>query len=210
MGACPARGGRRVRGGCGGASDRRARGLRRQLRAGQSAPDQRPVRLSPVARPGARASPRRSRRPKSAPAIFRKPTRRTCSKSAAIIASWFPAPTRCRACSKSRSARPSAKRGVSVVVMPGDVALQPASDAPPAKVAGLLPAAPVVTPAKQDLERLAALLNGKNRVTILCGSGCQGAHNELLALARASQSADGPYACAARNTSSGRTPTTSA
>jgi pyruvate dehydrogenase (quinone) len=74
------------------------------------------------------------------------------------------------------------RRGVSVVVMPGDVALQPASDAPPAKAAGLLPAAPVVTPAKQDLERLAALLNGDSRVTILCGSGCEGAHNELLAL----------------------------
>ena len=74
------------------------------------------------------------------------------------------------------------KRGVSVVVMPGDVALQPASDAPPAKVAGLLPAAPVVTPARKDLDRLAALLNGEGRITILCGSGCQGAHNELLAL----------------------------
>jgi len=71
---------------------------------------------------------------------------------------------------------------VSVVVMPGDVALQPASDAPPAKVAGLLPAAPVVTPAKRDLDRLAALLNGNSRVTILCGSGCEGAHNELLTL----------------------------
>jgi len=74
------------------------------------------------------------------------------------------------------------KRGVSVVVIPGDVALQPASDAPLAKVAGLLPARPVVTPAKSDLERLAALLNGDGRVTILCGSGCQGAHEALLAL----------------------------
>ena len=35
---------------------------------------------------------------------------------------------------------------------------------------------------KQDLERLAALLNGEARVTILCGSGCEGAHDELLAL----------------------------
>src|SRR3989454_5874673 len=51
------------------------------------------------------------------------------------------------------------KRGVSVLVMPGDIALQPASDAPPAKAAGLLPSAPVVTPASSDLERLAALLN---------------------------------------------------
>ena len=39
-----------------------------------------------------------------------------------------------------------------------------------------------MTPAKQDLERLAALLNGEARVTILCGSGCAGAHDELLAL----------------------------
>jgi pyruvate dehydrogenase (quinone) len=74
------------------------------------------------------------------------------------------------------------KRGVSVLVIPGDVALQPASDAAPVKAAGLLPSAPIVTPRKQDLERLAALLNGKGRVTILCGAGCEGAHNELLAL----------------------------
>src|SRR5471030_3462151 len=38
------------------------------------------------------------------------------------------------------------KRGVSVVVMPGDVALQSAADAPPAKVGGLLLPAPVVSP----------------------------------------------------------------
>jgi len=74
------------------------------------------------------------------------------------------------------------KRGVSVLVLPGDVALQPASSAPPVKLGGLLPSAPVVTPARSDLERLAALLNGGSRVTMLCGSGCQGAHSELLAL----------------------------
>jgi pyruvate dehydrogenase (quinone) len=39
------------------------------------------------------------------------------------------------------------KRGVSVVVLPGDVALQRASHAPPPRVAGLLAALPVVTPA---------------------------------------------------------------
>jgi pyruvate dehydrogenase (quinone) len=37
-------------------------------------------------------------------------------------------------------------------------------------------------PERQDLDRLAALLSGGSRVTILCGSGCEGAHNELLAL----------------------------
>jgi len=74
------------------------------------------------------------------------------------------------------------KRGVSVVVIPGDIALQPAANALEPKVAGLIPPVPVVTPARQDLERLAALLNGDGRVTILCGSGCAGAHDELLAL----------------------------
>lgn len=74
------------------------------------------------------------------------------------------------------------KRGVSVVVIPGDVALQPASEAPPHGVAGLLPPRPQVVPADEDLERLAKLLNGDGRVTILCGSGCEGAHPQLLAL----------------------------
>ena len=75
------------------------------------------------------------------------------------------------------------KRGVSVVVIPGDVALQPASNAPLPKAEGLLPLPPIVTPSRADLDRLAALLNGEDdRITILCGSGCQGAHDELLAL----------------------------
>ncbi len=75
-----------------------------------------------------------------------------------------------------------AKRGVSVLVIPGDVALQPAAAAPAAKLNGLLQSAPVVTPAPDDLDRLAALLNEARRITILCGSGCAGAHDELLAL----------------------------
>src|SRR4051812_10163612 len=74
------------------------------------------------------------------------------------------------------------KRGVSVVVIPGDVALQTAADALPSKVASLLPLQPVVTPEKSELDRLAALLNGGRRITLLCGSGCASAYNELLAL----------------------------
>jgi pyruvate dehydrogenase (quinone) len=74
------------------------------------------------------------------------------------------------------------KRGVSVVVMPGDVALQAAADSPPPKAAGLLLPAPIVTPSREELDRLATLLNGDRKVTLLCGSGCEGAHRELLAL----------------------------
>jgi pyruvate dehydrogenase (quinone) len=74
------------------------------------------------------------------------------------------------------------RRGVSVVVIPGDVALQPATDAPLPTLAGLLPTRPLVIPESGDLDRLAALANGEGRVTILCGSGCADAHDELLAL----------------------------
>src|ERR1700716_273310 len=74
-------------------------------------------------------------------------------------------------------------RGVSVVVIPGDVALQPAADAPAPKVAGLVPSHAVAMPVRVDVDRLAALLNSDGRVTMLCGSGCQGAHDEVLALA---------------------------
>ena len=74
------------------------------------------------------------------------------------------------------------KRGVSVIVIPGDVALQEAVDAPPPKAAALLPPRPVTVPARAELARLADLLNGARRVTLLCGSGCAGGHDELLAL----------------------------
>jgi pyruvate dehydrogenase (quinone) len=81
-----------------------------------------------------------------------------------------------------------AKRGVSVVVIPGDVALLPASDTPPAKAASLLPVAASITPTPPEIAQLAALLNAGKRVTVLCGSGCQGAHDLLLSLGKSLRS----------------------
>jgi len=74
-------------------------------------------------------------------------------------------------------------RGVSVVVIPGDVALQPAAAASDPNPANLLPARPAVPAANEALDQLAALLNGDGRVTMLCGSGCQSAHDQVVALA---------------------------
>src|ERR1700678_1920092 len=74
------------------------------------------------------------------------------------------------------------KRGVSVVTIPGDVALLPATDAPIAKPASLLPSASSITPANNDIAELAAMLSRSRRTTILCGSGCQGAHDQLVAV----------------------------
>jgi pyruvate dehydrogenase (quinone) len=74
------------------------------------------------------------------------------------------------------------KRGVSVIVMPGDVALRPASEAALRSGVDLLPREPVVLPKSSDIQALADLLNGARRVTLLCGAGCAGARDQLLAL----------------------------
>lgn len=74
-------------------------------------------------------------------------------------------------------------RGVSVVSIPGDVALGPARDSAMPEPASMLPPEPTIVPSAHDLDRLAVSLNAAKRVTLLCGSGCQGAHEELLALA---------------------------
>ncbi|MEA2960528.1 MAG: hypothetical protein QOI46_626, partial [Alphaproteobacteria bacterium] len=73
------------------------------------------------------------------------------------------------------------KRGVSVIVIPGDVALQPA--APSTQVTlTYLPSQPVVVPPAPDIEVLAQMLNRARRITLLCGSGCAGAHDKLIEL----------------------------
>jgi len=73
------------------------------------------------------------------------------------------------------------QRGVAVVVIPGDIALAPLAQPVPT---WLLPSAPTVRPADDDLRRLAELLNGGSRVTLFCGAGCIGAHDDVVELAR--------------------------
>lgn len=75
------------------------------------------------------------------------------------------------------------QRGVAVVVIPGDIALKPASSPTAPKPQALLPKAPTVLPQQADLEALAEMLNAGRKITILAGSGCAGAHGELVALA---------------------------
>src|SRR5277367_2686367 len=81
--------------------------------------------------------------------------------------------------------RSIAERCVSVIVIPGDVALKPASDAPAPMPLGLVPSRPIIAPPQEAIDRLANLLNGARRITLLCGSGCGGAHDELMQLAEA-------------------------
>jgi len=73
------------------------------------------------------------------------------------------------------------KRGVSVIVLPGDVAAMKATADAPGR--GIVTGVPLVRPTDSDLARMADLLNRASKVTLFCGSGCAGAHDELLALA---------------------------
>ena len=73
------------------------------------------------------------------------------------------------------------RRGVAVVVLPGDVALREASQ----RLSRLQfpEPSPLVCPSDDELAALARLLDGAAKVTILGGAGCAGAHAELIELA---------------------------
>jgi pyruvate dehydrogenase (quinone) len=73
------------------------------------------------------------------------------------------------------------RNGVSVLILPGDIALQETSASEPR------PRFPVpmprVCPSDQEIDKLAAVLNKARKVTILGGAGCAGAHAELIEVA---------------------------
>jgi len=73
------------------------------------------------------------------------------------------------------------RRGVAVVVLPGDVALRDAVEQAP-RLHFPQPK-PNVCPSDDELATLAKVLNNSKRTTILGGAGCAGAHAELIALA---------------------------
>jgi pyruvate dehydrogenase (quinone) len=74
------------------------------------------------------------------------------------------------------------KRGVAVVVLPGDVALRECpTEAIPL---GISASTSVVRPPDSEVHQAATLLNESGRVTILAGAGCKEAHDELIAVAQ--------------------------
>ena len=72
------------------------------------------------------------------------------------------------------------KRGVAVVVLPGDVALRECSA--PALSLGIQDS-PVIRPSDNELHKAAEIPDNARKVTILGGAGCEGAHAELIAAA---------------------------
>ena len=74
-----------------------------------------------------------------------------------------------------------AKRGVAVVVLPGDIALLNAENDD--RRVNFRFSQPHIVPRAEELDQLAVELNRTTRVTILAGAGCAGAHDELIQLA---------------------------
>ena len=75
------------------------------------------------------------------------------------------------------------QRGVAVLVIPGDVSMKTAPDHARAAMPALV--APRIVPDAGEIATLAATLNASKAVTLLCGSGVAGAHDEVVALADA-------------------------
>jgi pyruvate dehydrogenase (quinone) len=73
------------------------------------------------------------------------------------------------------------KRGVSVIALPGDIAMKEAVIDHP-RVRYHEPS-PAVCPSEEELNDLAKLLNGSKKITIFGGAGCAGAHAELIEFA---------------------------
>jgi pyruvate dehydrogenase (quinone) len=73
------------------------------------------------------------------------------------------------------------RRGVAVVIVPGEIFLAQAPDA--FEPRAITASSSVMRPGDDALDAAAALLNDASRVTILAGAGCQDAHDELVALA---------------------------
>ena len=76
--------------------------------------------------------------------------------------------------------------GVSVIILPGDVALQEAASNRP--IISVEQSKAVVCPSKQEIAKLADVLNPAEKVTILGGAGCAGTHSELIEVAGILQS----------------------
>ena len=73
-----------------------------------------------------------------------------------------------------------AKRGVAVLILPVDISQATAPEEPAFTVHR---AQPVLRPSDAELDRIAWILNEGKNIAIYGGSGCQGAHDEIVALA---------------------------
>jgi pyruvate dehydrogenase (quinone) len=73
------------------------------------------------------------------------------------------------------------KRGVSVVVLPGDLAAEESGG--PTVPSAMVSAPSPVRPAAEQVQALADAINAARTVTLFCGAGCAGTHDDVMELA---------------------------
>jgi pyruvate dehydrogenase (quinone) len=104
------------------------------------------------------------------------PIYRTCS----VFCSEIRSPGQARRKTAMAAQAALSKRGVAVLILPVDVSKMQVSDEPAFSVHQ---AKPVLRPNNSELDRIAEVLNAGTKIAIYGGSGCDGAHDEIIAVA---------------------------
>ncbi|HEY4075473.1 MAG TPA: thiamine pyrophosphate-dependent enzyme [Rhizomicrobium sp.] len=101
-------------------------------------------------------------------------------KSCSVFCEEVRSPAQARRKTAMAAQAALSKRGVAVLIVPVDVSEATAPDEPEFSVHV---SRPVTRPSDSELDEIAALLNGGGKISIYGGSGCDGAHDEVVALA---------------------------
>jgi pyruvate dehydrogenase (quinone) len=104
------------------------------------------------------------------------PIYQTCS----VFCSEIRSPGQARRKTAMAAQAALSKRGVAVLILPVDISKTEVSDEPAFAVHR---ATPVLRPSDAELDRVAQVLNAGTKIAIYGGSGCDGAHDEIIALA---------------------------
>jgi pyruvate dehydrogenase (quinone) len=101
-------------------------------------------------------------------------------KSCSVFCDEIRTPAQARRKTAMAAQAALSKRGVAVLILPIDVSKAHAPDEPAFAVHV---SQPVIHPSDADLDRIAEVLKAGARIAIYGGSGCQGAHDQVVALA---------------------------
>ncbi|CAN5916445.1 thiamine pyrophosphate-binding protein [soil metagenome] len=102
-------------------------------------------------------------------------------RSCSVFCSEIRSPAQARRKTAMACQAALAKRGVAVLILPVDISQAKAPEEPAFTVHR---AQPLLRPSDAELDRIAWILNEGKNVAIYGGSGCQGAHDEIVALAQ--------------------------
>jgi len=105
-----------------------------------------------------------------------KPIYDTCS----VFCQEVRTPAQARRVTAMAAQAALSKRGVAVIILPVDVSMAEAPDEPDFAIHR---AQPVIRPNDAELDRIADVLNSGKKIAIYGGSGCEGAHDQIVALA---------------------------